>query len=134
MTRASAIDRVIGGFFLVMAGINIGLVVVDGSVYRHFAEGGLFEFVSTGWRTIVMEHPGFWIGLLAAGELAIGAAILAGSRWARAGYAAAVTFQLALMLFGWGFWVWSVPAITVLTLAVRSRTRSEVARKSALAA
>ncbi len=132
MTRASTIDRVAGGFFLVMAGINIGLVVADGNVYRHFADGGLFDFVSTGWRTIVMEHPGAWVGLLAAGKLGIGAAILAGGPWARAGYAAAITFQLALMLFGWGFWAWSVPAIVVLTLAVRAR--DEPASNAALAA
>lgn len=109
----------IGAFYLVMAGINIGIVIADRSTYRHFADEGLFGFVRTGWRDIVMAHPSAWIGLLAAGEIAMGLAFLASRPWQRAAYMAAIVFHVALMAFGWGVWLWAVPAIGVLTAAAR---------------
>ncbi|TXL57549.1 hypothetical protein FHP06_14030 [Aeromicrobium terrae] len=102
-----------------MAGINIGLTVADSQTYRHFADEGLFPFVRSGWRDIVMAHPEVWIGLLAAGEIAVGFAFLAAGWWRRVAYAAAIVFHVALMTFGWGFWLWSVPAITILTAGMR---------------
>lgn len=117
---ARRVATCLGAFFLVMAGINIGITIGDPSTYRHFADGGLFAFVRAGWRDIVMAHPAVWIGMLAAGEIAIGSAFLADRRWRRAAYAAAIGFQAALMLFGWGVWLWSVPAIALLTLAERN--------------
>jgi hypothetical protein len=119
----SSFATALGAFYLVMAGINIGLVVGDSSVYRHFADKGLFPFVRTGWRDIVMAHPGVWIGLLAAGEIAIGLAFLARGSWPRAAYVAAVCFHLALMLFGWGVWLWAVPALALLVYAARTDDR-----------
>lgn len=101
-----------------MAGINAGIVIADASTYRHFADDGL-PFVRTGWRDIVMVEPRAWIGLLAVGEIAIGLAFLARSPWPRVGYAAAIAFHLALMVFGWGIWLWAVPAIVALTAAAR---------------
>jgi len=109
----------IGGFYLVMAGINIGLVVGDSEVYRHFADRGLFALVRNGWLDIVMAAPGVWIGLLAAGEIAIGTALVAGGRWALPGYAAIVVFHLALVLFGWGILTWSAPVLVLMTLVIR---------------
>ena len=109
----------VGGFFLVMAGINIGIVVSDSEVYRHFADQGLFSFVRNGWLDIVMTAPGVWIGLLAAGEIAIGLALLAGGRWTLPGYAAIVAFHLALVLFGWWILVWSGPVLLLMALVIR---------------
>ena len=117
---ARLVATCLGAFFLVMAGINIGIVIGDSSTYRHFADGGLFTFVRAGWRDIVMARPGVWIGLLAAGEIAIGCAFLAHRRLRRIAYVAAIAFHAALMLFGWGVWLWSVPAIALLTLAARN--------------
>jgi hypothetical protein len=111
--------RYLGAFYLVMAGINIGLTVADPQTYRHFADEGLFPFVRSGWREIVMAHPTVWIGMLAAGEIVIGLAFLAVGWWRRAAYFAAIGFHVALMTFGWGVWLWSVPAIVLLTLARR---------------
>ena len=115
----SATRGCIGGFYLVMAGINIGLVVGDSEVYRHFADQGLFSFVRDGWVDIVMEAPGVWIALLAAGEIVIGAALLAGGRWTLPGYAAILAFHIALVLFGWGFLTWSGPVLALVSLAAR---------------
>ena len=108
----------IGGFYLVMAGINIGVVIGDSEVYRHFADQGLFSFVRNGWLDIVMAAPGMWIGLLAAGEIAIGIALLAGGRWTLPGYAAIVAFDLALVLFGWGILIWSGPVLLLMSLVI----------------
>ena len=109
----------IGGFFLVMAGINIGIVVGDAEVYRHFADQGLFSLVRSGWLDIVMAAPGVWIGLLAVGEIAIGIALLAGGRWTLPGYAAIIAFHLALVLFGWGILAWSGPVLLLMALVLR---------------
>lgn len=109
----------IGGFYLVMAGINIGLVVADAEVYRHFADQGLFSFVRAGWVDVVMAAPGMWIGLLAAGEIVIGAALLAGGPWTLPGYVAIVVFHLALVLFGWGILAWSGPVLLLMALVIR---------------
>ena len=115
----SATRVFIGGFYLVMAGINVGIVVGDAETYRHFADAGLFSFVRNGWSDIVMVAPGLWIGLLAAGEIAIGIALLAGGRWTLPGYATILAFHIGLVLFGWGFLTWSVPVVLLVSVAVR---------------
>lgn len=117
--RHRPIAGYLGAFYLVMAGINIGLVVADRTIYRPLADDGLFAFVRSGWRDIVMAEPGLWIGLLAAGEIAIGLAFLSRDAWPRAAYIAAIAFHVALMLFGWGFWLWSAPALAGLIWAGR---------------
>jgi hypothetical protein len=110
----------VGCFFLVMGGVHLGLVGADPEVYRHFADDGLFGFVRTGWREVVMAAPAVYGLLLMAGELTAGTLLLIGGRAARVGWAAVITFHVLLMLFGWWVWVWSVPALVVLTwLAVR---------------
>jgi hypothetical protein len=116
---SEAIRTGIGGFYLVMAGINIGIAVAESETYRHFADGGLFAFVREGWLTIVMSNPGLWIGLLAAGELLIGVALLIGDRWTLPAYGAIIAFHLALVLFGWGFLTWAAPVVLLLAIATR---------------
>ena len=112
--------KVIGGLFLVSAGIHIGLVSADVQVYRHFADGGLFPFVREGWQDIVMANPAVWCLLLAAGELLIGTLLMVGGRAARWGWGGAIGFHVLLMLFGFGFWLWSVPALVVLVVLARN--------------
>lgn len=48
--------------------------------------------------------------MLAAGEIALGLLLLRGSGWAKLEWAGVIAFHLALMIFGWGIWLWSVPA------------------------
>jgi hypothetical protein len=52
-------------------------------------------------------------------EVAVGLLILAGGPRARLGLLAAVAFHLGLMLFGWGFWCWSVPMLAMLVALLR---------------
>ncbi|MFC5730859.1 MULTISPECIES: hypothetical protein [Nocardioides] len=39
---------VVGGFYLMMAGVHLGIVAADAETYRGFADGGLFAFVRDG--------------------------------------------------------------------------------------
>ena len=123
--RHPALGRtLVGGFFLAMGGVHLGLVAADPQVYRHFADHGLFPFVRSGWSEIVMADPSVYGLLLMAGELTMGTLLLVGGRAARVGWGLVISFQVLLMLFGWWVWAWSLPAIVLLTsLAVRDQER-----------
>ena len=118
--RAAAVRRFVGGFFLVMAGINAGIVVGDPHTYRTFADGSWSSFVTEAWHDVVMAHPLAWILLLAAGEVTLGVLLLQGGPAARAGWAGVVAFHVLLMSFGFGFWLWSVPVLAVLVPCARA--------------
>lgn len=114
---------VVGGFYLSMGGVHLGLVAADPETYRHFADEALFAFVRDGWQNIFMSAPAFFGLLLAAGETALGVLLLLGGRYASVGWAGVITFHLLLMLFGFGIWLWCVPALLVLVfLAHRDGT------------
>ncbi len=108
-----------GGFFVCMGGIHVGLVSADPEVYGGFADRALFGFVERGWSDVFMAAPAVWGLLLAGFEIAVGAALLSGGLPARAGWVLASAFQVLLMLFGWGLWLWSVPAVTLFVLGAR---------------
>jgi hypothetical protein len=117
----------IGGMYLVTAGIHIGIVAANAQQYRHFADAAL-PWVHTAWREVFMANPSAWGLAVAAGELMIGIAILAGGRWTRLGVLGAIGFHVSLMLFGVGFWVWSLPMLALLVaLWRRSDTVESVA-------
>jgi hypothetical protein len=99
------------GFIGIFGGgalVNASLAVWSPATYRPFADAPLFGWVSDGWRNIFMANPTLWALLLGAGELMI--TMLLVSR-PRVGYLGVVGFHLALMLFGWGFWLWCVPML-----------------------
>ena len=123
--------RLVGGLYLGGAVVHLTLALTSANSYGPFAEGALFTFVRTGWRDIFMANPTTWALVLAAGEAAIGTAILLGGVWSRLGYLAAIAFHLMLMLFGWGFWLWSLPALGVLILLARREWRSAAASQPA---
>ena len=110
---------VVGCFFVMMAGVHLGLVAADPGVYQHFADQALFGFVRSGWREVFMADPAFWGLCVMAGELVLGGLLLAGGRAARVGWAGVLVFQVLLMLFGPGFWLWSLPAIALLLFLAR---------------
>lgn len=41
---------IVGGFFLCMGGVHIGIVATDATNYGPFAEGALFPFARAGWN------------------------------------------------------------------------------------
>ena len=102
-----------------MGGVHLGLVTADPQVYRHFADGGLFLFVRDGWHEVVMSAPAVWGLLLMAGEVTLGALLIIGGRAARWGWYGVVAFHLLLMLFGFGVWLWSIPALVLLVSLAR---------------
>ena len=116
----------VGGFFLVMGGVHLGLVSADPQVYEHFADHGLFGFVRDGWRDIVMARPALYGLLLMAGEITAGTLLLIGGRAARVGWWAVIGFHVLLMVFGWWIWAWSIPALALLIwLARRDRDQGQ---------
>jgi hypothetical protein len=108
----------VGAFFVWTAGIHVGIVAADTSFYRHFADGALVPGVQEVWRTVFLADPVAWGLATAAGEAALGLLLLFGSRGARLlGWSGVIGFHVALMVFGWGFWVWSLPALALLVPA-----------------
>ena len=117
---AATARHVVGGFYLVMAGINAGIVAADPQTYRTFADGAFRPFVTDAWHTVVMERPHLWFLLLAAGEVVLGLLLLRGGRAARAGWVGVIVFHVLLMSFGFGIWLWSVPALAFLVPSARA--------------
>lgn len=113
--------RFVGGFYLSMGGMHLGIVAADPEFYRQFADQALFDFVRTGWTEIVMANPAVWGLLLFAGETVIGLLMLSARAGAvRAGWLLVISFHLLLVLFGAQALIWSVPVLAVIVpLAVR---------------
>lgn len=88
--------------------VHVGLAIGSPDSYRPFADEALFGWVYDGWQNVFMAHPTVWALLLGAAEFIIAVLLV---RAPRLGYIAVVAFHLALMLFGWGFWLWCVPAL-----------------------
>ncbi|WP_200948233.1 hypothetical protein [Nocardioides sp. Soil774] len=116
----AAVRRFVGGFYLVMGGINAGIVLGDPETYRTFADGSWSSFVTDAWREVVTAHPLAWILLLGAGEVTLGVLLLRGAHAARVGWVGVIVFHVLLMSFGVGFWLWSVPALAVLVPSARA--------------
>jgi hypothetical protein len=119
-TRASAVRRFVGGFYLVMGGINAGIVVADPETYRTFADESFWSFVTDAWQSVVMAHPVAWILALATGEVVLGLLLLRGGPAAKVGWAGVIAFHVLLMSFGFGFWLWCVPALLLLVPMARA--------------
>ncbi len=119
-SHPAAVRRFVGGFYLVMGGINAGIVAADPQTYRPFADGAYWSFVTTAWHDVVMPHPYVWFLLLAVGEIGLGLLLLRGGRAARAGWVGVIAFHVLLMAFSFGIWLWSVPALALLVPAARA--------------
>lgn len=99
--------------------VVLGLFAADS--YEPFADGALLGAARDAWTDVFLAHPTAWALVLAAFEAMIGMLLLRRRGVLRtAGYGLAIAFHLALMAFGWGFWLWSVPALLVLALVVRA--------------
>jgi hypothetical protein len=118
--------RFVGCFFLWTSGMHVGIVAADTSFYRDFAGGAVLPWVERAWRDVFMANPAAWGLAVAAGELTLGLLLLKGGRAARLGWLGVIAFHIGLVLFGWGFLLWSVPALAFLIpFAVRDWGRLE---------
>jgi hypothetical protein len=144
LTNAALGRTVVGGFFLSMGGVHLGIVAADAQFYRPFADQALFGFVRDGWADIFMAHPQAWGLAMVAGETMLGVLLLAGRRYAKLGWTGVIVFHLLLMLFGFAYGVWSIPALMLLVPLARAdwprsststnvRPRSTGAQKHSLA-
>ena len=120
-----AIHRGFLAMFGLGAFVHLGLAIGNPESYRPFADAALFDWVYRGWQDIFMANPSLWALLLTTGELVI-AGLLVFAR--RLGYIGVIAFHLALMLFGWGFWLWSVPALAFAVPAAVHQFRTEARR------
>jgi hypothetical protein len=108
---------IVGGFFLTMGGVHIGLVSADPQIYGPFANGALIPWFGTLWDEVFMANPAAWGLAVAAFEIACGTLLLIGGAPARVGWVGVIGFHVVLMGFGWGFWAWSVPVLLILVPA-----------------
>ena len=109
-----------------VGGALVNLVyLVRGDDYATFADGSYLPFVSDTWRSVVVPNHHFFISLLIAFELVVGLLALRGGRAAVPGLIAAIGFHVALLSFGWGFYLWSLPMLLALGLLLRAQRAVE---------
>jgi hypothetical protein len=112
--------RFVGWFFLWTSGIHVGIVAADPGFYRHFADGSLLPGLTGVWDSLFMTHAAASGLVVAAGQAVLATLLLGPRRWHRVGWAGTIAFHVALMCFGWGFWLWCVPALTLLVRGARA--------------
>ena len=118
--RVARVGRMsFGAMFAGGAAVHFAIVVTGTETYRQFADTAFIPFVKQAWLSVFMSHAALLGLLLAAFELAVGLLILAEGPKTRLGLLAAIAFHLGLMLFGWGFWFWSVSMLVMLVVLLR---------------
>ena len=111
--------QIVGRFFLWTSGIHVGVAAANPAIYQHFADAAVMEWVERGWNEVFMAHPRLWGLAVAAVQLALGLLLLHGGRAAKVGWIGVIGFHLALVLFGWIYLIWVVPAVMVLVVLAR---------------
>lgn len=101
-----------------------GVYLAVGRSYTTFADTSYIPFVRDTWHSVVVPNVYVFIPLLIAFEAAVGLLVLSGGRGTQLGYAGAIGFHVALLAFGWGFYVWSIPMLIALALLLRAERRS----------
>jgi hypothetical protein len=101
------------------AGANAYLLARGGD-YSGFADGASTSFVRETWESLVVPHHGLFIGLLIAFEAAAGVLVLVEGAVRQWALVLLIGFTVALVSFGWGFLIWSVPMVVALSLLWRA--------------
>jgi hypothetical protein len=104
----------LAALYVASAGVHCVLVATNPEAYRDFADHAVAPFVATAWHDVFMSDPTAWGLTVALAEVLLASALLIGGGWRRLGYAGVIAFNLALTLFGWGFWLWSAPALLLI--------------------
>lgn len=94
--------------------------LLRGDDYSGFADGASTGFVRETWESVVVPHHTLFIGLLIVFEASVGVLVLIEGRARQAALLLLVAFDVALVSFGWGYLVWSVPMVTALLLLWRA--------------
>lgn len=122
VSRWATVGRVAWGVVYVGGGItHFGLSAFNTDAYTRFTEwAGPPTWVQGAWDSVFMAHPSVYASLIGAYELATGALLLRGGRAALWGLCAALAFHVALMFFGFGIWLYCLPAMALLVLVLRA--------------
>lgn len=124
-TRAMYVGRAALATLYIGAGALVNAVfLATGSDYAEFAATSYIPFVRDTWRSLVVPNVSIFIPLLIGFETAVGALVLRGGRFTQIGLVAAIAFHAALLPFGWGSYMWSIPMIVALALLLRSERRA----------
>jgi hypothetical protein len=124
--RALLVGRVaLAGLFIVGGALVNAFSLLTGVDYAGFADAAYIPFVTDTWRSLVAPNQGIFIGLLVVFEAAAGALVLSGGRGTRVGIIAVMGFHVALLSFGWFFYVWSIPMLVALALLLRAEREHE---------
>jgi hypothetical protein len=114
------------------AGANASFLA-RGDDFSGFADGASTSFVRDTWESLVVPHHTLFIGLLIAFEALAGLAVLRTGVLRQTALLLLIGFNVALLSFGWGYLVWSLPLVVGLSLLWRSgrgerhRTTSPIA-------
>ena len=123
--RAVLVGRWALGVLYVLAGALVNLVyITTGTDYADFADASFIPFVRDTWASVVAPNQELWIGLLIVFEALVGVLVVAGGRRTQLGMVLVMAFHVALMLFGWFFWTWSVPMLVAVGLLLRAERHS----------
>lgn len=113
--------RVVTAVLFLAAGAVVNAAfLLTGEDYAGFADGSPIAVVRDTWESLVVPRHGLFIGLLVGFEAAVGVLALLGGRATRLAYLAAVAFHVALLLFGFGFWLWCAPLLVAFGLLLRA--------------
>jgi hypothetical protein len=105
----------------VVAGAAVNAyLLARGADYSGFADGASTSFVRETWESLVVPHHGLFIGLLIGFEAIAGALVLVGGAVRQWTLVVLIGFTVALVSFGWGFLIWSVPMVVALSLLWRA--------------
>lgn len=123
--RALRVGRLALAALYLGAGALVNAVfVVRGDDYADFAAGSYLPFVRDTWTSLVVPNHHLFIGgLLVAFEAAVGVLALLGGRRAVLALIGAIGFHVALLSFGWGFFLWSLPMLAGLVLLLQAQLR-----------
>jgi hypothetical protein len=117
--------RAVAALYLGAGAFVNTLMLMTGEDYADFADGSYIPFVHHTWRSLVVPNHHAFIWLLIAFETAVGLLALAGGRKAPLGLVAAMAFHVALLSFGWGFYLWSIPMLAALGQLLRDSRPSQ---------
>jgi hypothetical protein len=119
--RAYLVGVVAVSSLWVLAGALVNaLFLLRGDDYSKFADGASTSFVRDTWASVVAPNQGLFIGLLIAFEAVVGVLVLVEGRVRQTALALLIAFNVALVSFGWGFLIWSVPMAFALVLLWRA--------------
>lgn len=118
----------VGVLYLVAGAFVNALFIVRGDDYDGFAGGAYVDFVRDTWQSLVVPNHHVFIWLLVVFEAAVGLLALAGGKRTQLAYGLAIAFHVALLSFGWGFYLWSLPMLAALTQLLRAERRADSTR------